>query len=336
LYVGNLAYEVTWRELKDHMRGGGGGGTGENPETWEIVRADVLVGRDGRSRGCGIVEYGSSEEAAAAAGAMNDTELAGRKIFVREDREEGGSAAAASSSGGGGGPPAPSFAAAARAGGGEGGGGRSVYVGNLAYEVAWQDLKDHMRSAGDVLRAEVLAGRDGRSRGCGTVEYATSDGAARAMSELHDSELMGRPIFVREDRERRGVGGGDGGGNGNGGTGGGGGGGGGGGAREGDGVYLAGGGFQQHRVVVVGGGGGGGPMGNNALAGGNNLGVYVGNLAYEVTWQELKDHMRAAGNVDKVSEYAFAVIFCPLSIFVAFVDVCVCVCFFFSILSLAH
>lgn len=33
---------------------------------------------------------------------------------------------------------------------------RRVYVGNLGWGVAWQDLKDHMRKAGDVVRAEVF------------------------------------------------------------------------------------------------------------------------------------------------------------------------------------
>ncbi|KAL3784732.1 hypothetical protein ACHAW5_001599 [Stephanodiscus triporus] len=274
VYVGNLSWQVTWRELKDHMKSGG---------TLDVVRADVLTGYDGRSRGCGIVEYGTAEDANAAISSLNDTELMGRKIFVREDREEGRPTMVASSSS------SSSYvvAPASSGGGGVGGGGideaaaagRRVYVGNLAYEVAWQDLKDHMRSAGDVVRAEVLTMHDGRSKGCGVVEYASADAASRAIAELHDSELMGRQIFVREDREARG---------GNNNIGGGGGGGGGGGAREGDGGYLAG----WHRGG--GGGGGGGPRGNAG-----NLSVYVGNLAYETTWQELKDHMRAAGNVDK-------------------------------------
>jgi RNA recognition motif-containing protein len=29
--------------------------------------------------------------------------------------------------------------------------------------------------------------------------------------------------------------------------------------------------------------------------------VYVGNLSYDTSWQDLKDHMRKAGNVDSVS-----------------------------------
>lgn len=243
------------------------------------------MGNDGRSRGCGIVELATVEEAMSAIGGLHDTELMGRKIFVREDREDGSNNSHAKNNntnnmsyrGGGGTVPVV---------------GRSVYVGNLSYETAWQDLKDHMRSAGDVLHAEVMIMSDGRSKGCGIVEYATTESAARAIAELSDSELMGRQIFVREDREGGGT---------NKAGGGGGKGGvvvGGGGAREGDGGYLAG---PYHAAGFGGAGGGGG--GGGGLRGniGNNLSVYVGNLPYETTWQELKDHMRAAGNVDKVS-----------------------------------
>ena len=63
------------------------------------------------------------------------------------------------------------------------------------------DLKDHFKPCGLVLRADVLEGADGRSKGCGLVEYADSRDAARAVATLNDSELSGRRIFVREDRE---------------------------------------------------------------------------------------------------------------------------------------
>lgn len=42
-----------------------------------------------------------------------------------------------------------------------------------------------------------------KSKGCGIVEYETPQEAARAIRELADSELQGRPILVREDREDR-------------------------------------------------------------------------------------------------------------------------------------
>jgi len=54
----------------------------------EVVHADVLMGADGRSKGCGIVEFGDVDSAQRACAMLNDSELMGRQIFVREDREE--------------------------------------------------------------------------------------------------------------------------------------------------------------------------------------------------------------------------------------------------------
>mmetsp|Transcript_22260 Transcript_22260/g.31330 ORF Transcript_22260/g.31330 Transcript_22260/m.31330 type:complete len:342 (-) Transcript_22260:693-1718(-) len=245
VYVGNLSWEVTWRELKNHMKTAG----------CEVTRADVLASQDGSSKGCGIVEFQSEEDAKQAVATLNNTELMGRQIFLREDREDassGGYYTQQPSSGGGGG----SYNASAGNGGG-GGNHRSqsgdpdaknrrVYVGNLSWEVAWQDLKDHMRSAGEVLFSEVMRESDGRSKGCGIVEYATAEEALEATKTLTDTELKGRMIFVREDREI------------------------------------------------------GGDKGGGYRRGGNITGssVFVGNLSYETSWQDLKDHMRQAGNVD--------------------------------------
>jgi len=58
-----------------------------------------------------------------------------------------------------------------------------------------------MRSVGEVVRVDVLTGPDGRSKGCGLVEFSTVEEAQRAIAELNDTELMSRMIFVREDRD---------------------------------------------------------------------------------------------------------------------------------------
>lgn len=50
--------------------------------------------------------------------------------------------------------------------------GAKVFVSNLAFGVGWQNLKDHMRQAGNVLRADVFVDYDGRSKGYGTVEFS--------------------------------------------------------------------------------------------------------------------------------------------------------------------
>ncbi|KAK9461759.1 uncharacterized protein V1516DRAFT_684802 [Lipomyces oligophaga] len=79
--------------------------------------------------------------------------------------------------------------------------GRRVYVGNLAYNVEWTQLKDIMRQAGNVLYVEVLYMANGKSKGCAIVEYADPADAANAIATLSDLEINGRRIFVREDRE---------------------------------------------------------------------------------------------------------------------------------------
>jgi RNA recognition motif-containing protein len=255
VYVGNLAWQVSWQDLKDHMRSTG----------LEVVRANVITGNDGRSKGCGIVEFATVSDAQQAVETLNDTELRGRQIFVREDREDkpgfsspGGGAASGSGSGSGGGH---------RFSLGEDAKSRRVYVGNLSWDVAWQDLKDHMKQAGDVVHAEVMLDlHSGRSKGCGVVEFVTEEGAQAAIETLTNTELKGRTIFVREDRESASA--------------------------------SAGG--------RMGGGGGGGGVGGGSGSGRNqhsNPNVYVWNLAPETSWQDLKDHMRKAGNVDSASVF---------------------------------
>lgn len=69
-------------------------------------------------------------------------------------------------------------------------------------DTTWKELKDHMRSAGTVLHADVITGEDGRSRGYGLVSYATEEEAQEAIESMTDTELDGRSILVRQDKAR--------------------------------------------------------------------------------------------------------------------------------------
>lgn len=55
--------------------------------------------------------------------------------------------------------------------------------------------------AGNVKFVDLFQEPGGRSKGCAIVEYETPQEAHTAIRELHDTELNGRMMFVREDRE---------------------------------------------------------------------------------------------------------------------------------------
>ena len=86
-----LPEAITWKELKDHFKSAG-----------RVNYAEVLSDQGGASKGCGIVEFSRADEALKAITHLNNTELGGAVIHVREDRED-----AAGGGGGGGGHAAP-------------------------------------------------------------------------------------------------------------------------------------------------------------------------------------------------------------------------------------
>lgn len=160
-----------------------------------MVRADVIhEAATGRSKGCGIVEMATAEQALDCIQRLNDTELMGRLIFVREDREQDTIVRPA---GGGRGPPTGGVAGNRPAQQISATGCR-IFLGNLSWEVKWQELKDFCKQVGTVVRADVLLGPDGRSKGAGIVEFATVHEAQRAINELNDTDLCGRICFIRE------------------------------------------------------------------------------------------------------------------------------------------
>ncbi|KAK9814358.1 hypothetical protein WJX72_004493 [[Myrmecia] bisecta] len=84
----------------------------------------------------------------------------------------------------------------------------TVFVTNLSYSTQWKGLKDHFKAAGEVAYANVMTDMEtGRSRGRGVVEFATVEDAQKAVDELDGSDLDGRQISVRPDRDAAGGGG---------------------------------------------------------------------------------------------------------------------------------
>ncbi|CAO3570322.1 unnamed protein product [Mortierella alpina] len=176
IYVGNLSYDVKWTDLKDFMR-----------EIGAVAHADVLLGSDGRSKGCGVVEFQRAEHAQEAIRKLNDVVLMGRPIFVREDRETEGRIGFSGGRGSGVGSKREADSI-----------GRQVYVSNLPFSVNWKDLKDLFRRAGPVARADVFQTSDMRSKGSGTVIFERASDLPRAINMFNRYEWFGRRIEVRE------------------------------------------------------------------------------------------------------------------------------------------
>lgn len=95
--------------------------------------------------------------------------------------------------------------------------GRRLYVGNLAWAVTDQDLRDLFGEAGKVETSQVIVDREtNRSRGFGFVEMASDEAAEAAIKKFNGRDLKGRAIRVNEAQSRGGAGGGGGGGEGRG------------------------------------------------------------------------------------------------------------------------
>jgi cold-inducible RNA-binding protein len=92
-----------------------------------------------------------------------------------------------------------------------------LYVGNLAYSVNDDSLRQSFAEFGDVSSAKVMMDRDtGRSKGFGFVEMGSVEAAQAAIRGMHGKTIDGRALVVNEARPREerpgGFGGGGGGG----------------------------------------------------------------------------------------------------------------------------
>ncbi|KAF7316402.1 Telomere maintenance protein [Mycena indigotica] len=171
LFVANLPYRVRWQDLKDLFRRAG-----------TVLRADVSLGPDNRSRGYGTVLLATAEDAGRAVDMFSGYSWQGRILEVRADRVRDFDQ------------PFPEIEEEYAPM------GRNLFVGNLPFHVQWQDLKDLFRQAGTIVRADVALGPEGRSRGFGTVVFATEKDARRAVTMFSGYEFNGRTLKVHYDK----------------------------------------------------------------------------------------------------------------------------------------
>jgi RNA recognition motif-containing protein len=80
---------------------------------------------------------------------------------------------------------------------------KSIYVGNLPYNITENEVRELFAPHGEVLSVKLISDREtGRSRGFGFVEM-DDEAAGAAIAALNETEFGGRTLRVNEARERR-------------------------------------------------------------------------------------------------------------------------------------
>jgi len=80
---------------------------------------------------------------------------------------------------------------------------KNIFVGNLAFHVAEDDLRQLFAQFGQVDRVSIMTDRDtGRSRRFAFVEMANTQEGEKATAELNGSEFSGRALNVNEARPK--------------------------------------------------------------------------------------------------------------------------------------
>ncbi|KAK3752737.1 hypothetical protein QZH41_018711, partial [Actinostola sp. cb2023] len=151
-----------------------------------------------------FVEFEDPRDADDAVRAKDGYEFEGFRIRVEFPRGRSGGGSGGGGGGGGGG----GRGDGGGGGRGDGGGGRGsfssrgrgppprrsdfrVRVSGLPPTGSWQDLKDHMREAGDVLFTDVF------KDGCGVVEYAKYDDMKYAIKHMDDSKFRSHEVSIK-------------------------------------------------------------------------------------------------------------------------------------------
>ncbi|XP_020016155.1 myelin expression factor 2 isoform X3 [Castor canadensis] len=207
VFISNIPYDMKWQAIKDLMR----------EKVGEVTYVELFKDAEGKSRGCGVVEFKDEEFVKKALETMNKYDLSGRPLNIKEDPDGENARRAlqrtgASFPGGhvpdmGSGlmnlPPSilnnPNIPPEVISNLQAGRLGSTIFVANLDFKVGWKKLKEVFSIAGTVKRADIKEDKDGKSRGMGTVTFEQAIEAVQAISMFNGQFLFDRPMHVKMD-----------------------------------------------------------------------------------------------------------------------------------------
>ncbi|EPX74883.1 mRNA export shuttling protein [Schizosaccharomyces octosporus yFS286] len=174
VYVKNLDTEITEQEFSDLFTPFG-----------EITSLSLVKDQADKPRGFGFVNFSSHESAERAVEELNDKEINGKKLYVgraqkkheREDelrrRYEQIKMEKMNKYQ-----------------------GVNLFVKNLQDEVDDERLKNEFSAFGTITSAKVMTDEQGKSKGFGFVCYTTPEEANKAVTEMNQRMLAGKPLYV--------------------------------------------------------------------------------------------------------------------------------------------
>ena len=79
----------------------------------------------------------------------------------------------------------------------------SIYVGNLSYDAAEEDIRQAFEQYGQVASVSIITDREtGSPRGFAFVEMPDGGAAREAISNVNLTEIAGRTVTVNEARPK--------------------------------------------------------------------------------------------------------------------------------------
>ncbi|KAI1007327.1 hypothetical protein K3495_g894 [Podosphaera aphanis] len=161
IYVGNLVFDLTAEDIKREFSPYG-----------EVKNVTLATDGRGMSKGFGYVEYGTIEEAEAAIEAKNQTVLEGRRLIVN-------------------------FQAKARRSMTENPPSKTLFIGNIAFEMSDADLNKVFRDIRNVVDVRVAVDRrTGQPRGFAHADFVSVEDAVAAKEVLTDLDVFGRKLRI--------------------------------------------------------------------------------------------------------------------------------------------
>jgi len=181
IYIGNLLFEATAADIEK-----------EFAQFGKVKAVTIATDQRGLSKGFGFLEFETVEQARAAIAAKDESVYEGRRLVVNYQVHSSRH-------------PPPK---------GESRPSKTLFIGNLAYELSDADLNKLFRDIRNVLDVRVaIDRRTGQPRGFAHADFVDIESATQGLQVLDGKEVHGRKLRVDysafREPQRRSVPGGD-------------------------------------------------------------------------------------------------------------------------------